>query len=112
MCRDWVVNNGEYEDKNKFYTSFMVGNQKPDFADPIIDKLVLPANNIIKRLDTNIQKVDFTPHNHFGGENILVGCLYLSSGESSIFQNPLLPSEHESGRTWYCALLASCIISL
>ena len=97
MCRNWVVNNGEYEDQNKFYTSFPVSSQIPDFAEPIINKLVLPGTILSEAWIQTYKPGGFHgPHNHYGGENVLAGCLYLSSGDSSIFQNPLLPNEHES----------------
>lgn len=113
QCRDWVMNNGEYDELGKFYTSFNKdtlwvkknngdlanpkGESPPDFINAVLAKVILP--DFVFR-EVWIQSYDpsgfHSMHNHDDDKNYLSGCLYLDQGDSSIFQNPLEPNYNSS----------------
>jgi hypothetical protein len=97
MCRNWVVNNGMYEPSHKFYTSFFAGNEMPEFIKTVVNQLILPGCKLEDAWIQTYKPSGFHPvHDHMNDKNIYSGCLYLSKGESSIFQNPMLRNDHTS----------------
>lgn len=94
-CRNWVIENGEINKISGFYTSFDC-EHKQDWLAPVLEQIAP-----IEKYDSFwIQAYDVggwhTEHNHEGPDIVLSGCLYLDKGRSSIFQDPLHPSQHTS----------------
>ena len=98
MCRNWIVNNGTYESLARFYTSFnLVDGSYPDFVQPVLNQIILPGYSLAGAWIQTYKPAGWHgTHNHQNDMNTLSGCLYLQNGTSTIFQNPLLPSDHSS----------------
>ena len=96
-CKNWVMKNG-WHDPGGFYTSYnLVENEIPKFAEPVVKELIPTGYALAGAWIQTYEPAGFHgPHDHDNDENTLSGCLYLSKGESTIFQNPLIRHEHHS----------------
>jgi hypothetical protein len=99
MVRDWCLEVGRYEHKTKLTTTFDYDGPEPHHIDWMADvlELIYPLEFWANSWAQVYEPYGYhTSHNHFDIDHEMSGCLYLRSKESSMFQNPLYPSQHIS----------------
>ena len=94
--KNWCMKNGVYDEPHSFTTTYRTELQAHD-VDWIYDAImnIAPKNQF---MDSWVQVYDVggyhPPHSHYGGGIVKVsGCLYLTDGISTHFQNPLYPDQ-------------------
>ena len=94
---NWIQDNGEMENSRGMMTTWEYSEIEPHEEDWIAE--VLQQISPIETFENSWGQIygtgGFHPnHNHIADDNIMSGCLYLTDGPGTMFQDPLRPSRH------------------
>jgi hypothetical protein len=94
---NWVEKNGERKPKLKMTTSWENPDREPHEVIWIAKVLqqISPIDTFVNSWGQLYEVGGFhSVHNHVSDENEISGCLYLTDGPGTLFQDPLMPSRH------------------
>jgi hypothetical protein len=94
---NWIRENGEMDNSRGILTTWEYSEIEPHEEDWIAE--VLQQISPIETFENSWGQIygpgGFHPsHNHVADDNIMSGCLYLTDGPGTMFQDPLHPSRH------------------